>query len=297
MERLYLLDAYALIYRSYYAFMGRPMRNRQGINTSAVFGFTKFLRDILMKEAPRYMGVAFDPKGGTFRNELYPQYKANRNETPEDIVTAVPYIKRILEAMRIPCLEVPGYEADDVIGTLARKAAGEGFEVYMVTPDKDFGQLIDRHVYIYKQRRNGEGVEIVGCEQLREEYGIDDPRLVIDILALWGDAADNIPGVPGIGEKSAVKLVNEFGTVENILAHTDALKGKQKENILAGREQLLLSKRLATIETDVPIAFVPEELVMEDPDCDALRDVYKELISGCSCARWRGRVPRLSPRQ
>ena len=235
MERLYLLDAYALIYRSYYAFMGRPMRNRQGINTSAVFGFTKFLRDILMKEAPRYMGVAFDPKGGTFRNELYPQYKANRNETPEDIVTAVPYIKRILEAMRIPCLEVPGYEADDVIGTLARKAAGEGFEVYMVTPDKDFGQLIDRHVYIYKQRRNGEGVEIVGCEQLREQYGIDDPRLVIDILALWGDAADNIPGVPGIGEKSAVKLVNEFGTVENILAHTDALKGKQKENILAGR--------------------------------------------------------------
>ena len=217
MERLYLLDAYALIYRSYYAFMGRPMRNRQGINTSAVFGFTKFLRDILMKEAPRYMGVAFDPKGGTFRNELYPQYKANRNETPEDIVTAVPYIKRILEAMRIPCLEVPGYEADDVIGTLARKAAGEGFEVYMVTPDKDFGQLIDRHVYIYKQRRNGEGVEIVGCEQLREQYGIDDPRLVIDILALWGDAADNIPGVPGIGEKSAVKLVNEFGTVENIL--------------------------------------------------------------------------------
>ena len=280
MERLYLLDAYALIYRSYYAFMGRPMRNRQGINTSAVFGFTKFLRDILMKEAPRYMGVAFDPKGGTFRNELYPQYKANRNETPEDIVTAVPYIKRILEAMRIPCLEVPGYEADDVIGTLARKAAGEGFEVYMVTPDKDFGQLIDRHVYIYKQRRNGEGVEIVGCEQLREQYGIDDPRLVIDILALWGDAADNIPGVPGIGEKSAVKLVNEFGTVENILAHTDALKGKQKENILAGREQLLLSKRLATIETDVPIAFVPEELVMEDPDCDALRDVYKELDFG-----------------
>lgn len=225
-------------------------------------------------------GVAFDPKGGTFRNELYPQYKANRNETPEDIVTAVPYIKRILEAMRIPCLEVPGYEADDVIGTLARKAAGEGFEVYMVTPDKDFGQLIDRHVYIYKQRRNGEGVEIVGCEQLREQYGIDDPRLVIDILALWGDAADNIPGVPGIGEKSAVKLVNEFGTVENILAHTDALKGKQKENILAGREQLLLSKRLATIETDVPIAFVPEELVMEDPDCDALRDVYKELDFG-----------------
>ena len=291
MDRLYLLDAYALIYRSYYAFMGRPMRNRQGLNTSAVFGFTKFLRDILMKEMPRYMGVAFDPKGGTFRNELYPQYKANRSETPEDIVVAVPYIKRILEAMRIPCLEVPGYEADDVIGTLAHKAAGEGFEVYMVTPDKDFGQLIDRHVYIYKQRRNGEGVEIVGCEQLREQYGIDDPRLVIDILALWGDAADNIPGVPGIGEKGAVKLVNTFGTVENILAHADRLKGKQKENILAGREQLLLSKTLATIDRNVPIDFVPQELEMEDPDCDALREVYKELDFGMFLREMEGNRP------
>lgn len=277
MERIYLVDAYALIYRSYYAFMGRPMRSRAGINTSAVFGFTKFLRDIIMKEEPKYLGVAFDPKGGNFRNRLYPAYKANRSETPEDIIVAVPYIKRILEAMRIPCLEVPDYEADDVIGTLSMKAAAEGYEVFMVTPDKDFGQLIRPHVKIYKQRKSGEGVEIVGCEQLKEQYGIDDPRLIIDILALWGDASDNIPGVPGIGEKSAVKLVNEFGTVENILANTDKLKGRQKESILATQEQLRLSKVLATIDTDAPVEFVPAALEMENPDCDALREIYKEL--------------------
>lgn len=293
MERIYLLDAYALIYRAYYAFMSRPMRNRQGINTSAVFGFTKFLRDIIMKETPRYLGVAFDPKGGNFRNQLYPAYKANRSETPEDIITAVPYIKRILEAMHIPCIEVPGYEADDVIGTLSVKAANAGFEVYMVTPDKDFGQLIQEHVYIYKQRKSGEGVEIVGCPQLKEQYGIDDPRLIIDILALWGDASDNIPGVPGVGEKGAVKLVNEYGTVENILAHTDQLKGKQKENIIAGREQLMLSKTLATIDTAVPLEFIPAELEVEDPDCDALREVYKELDFGMFLREMEG--TRISP--
>ncbi len=291
MEKIYLLDAYALIYRAYYAFIGRPMRNRQGLNTSAVFGFTKFLRDIMQREQPRYLGVAFDPKGGTFRNELFPAYKANRSETPEDIVAAVPYIKRILEAMRIPCLEVAGYEADDVIGTLSVKAAHAGYEVYMVTPDKDFGQLIQPNVYIYKQRKNGEGIEIVGCDRLREQYGIDDPKLVIDILALWGDAADNIPGVPGIGEKSAVKLVNEFGTVEAILANLDRLKGKQKENIAAGREQLLLSKRLATIETDAPVKFDPEALAVEEPDCDALRAVYTELDFGMFLREMDGTRP------
>ena len=273
MERIYLLDAYALIYRSYYAFMGRPMRNRQGMNTSAVFGFTKFLRDIIIKEHPQYLGVAFDPKGGTFRNELFPAYKANRSETPEDIIVAVPYIKRILGAMHIPCLEVPGYEADDVIGTLSTKAAAAGYEVYMVTPDKDFGQLVGDNIYIYKQKRSGEGVEIVGRSQLKEMYGIDNPRLVIDILALWGDAADNIPGVPGIGEKTAVKLVNEFGTVEAILDNADKLKGKQRENILAGQEKLLLSKKLATMATDVPLDFVLAQLQMKEQACDAWREV------------------------
>ncbi len=277
MERIYLLDAYALIYRAYYAFMGRPMRNRDGMNTSAVFGFVKFLRDIIARESPAFLGVAFDPAGGSFRNRLYPEYKANRSETPEDIVAAVPYIKRILAAMRIPCLEAPGFEADDVIGTLAAKAAREGYEVYMVTPDKDFGQLVDDRVRIYKPGKGGDGIEIVGREEIKEHYGIIDPRLVIDILALWGDAADNIPGVPGIGEKTAAKLVCEYGTVENILANADKLRGKQKENILAGREQLLLSKRLATIETDAPVEFSAHALTLESPDTEALREVFREL--------------------
>lgn len=177
MERLFLIDAYALIFRAYYAFIGRPMRNSEGLNTSAIFGFVKFLRDLIRREEPRLLGVAFDPKGGNFRHEIYPQYKANREATPEDIIAAVPYIKRVLEAMRIPVIEVPGYEADDVIGTLSMKAAGAGYEVYMVTPDKDYGQLIRPTVRIYKQRKGGDGIEVIGCEQIREHYGIDDPCL------------------------------------------------------------------------------------------------------------------------
>lgn len=280
MEKLFLVDAYAQIFRAYYAFAGRPMRNRQGLNTSAIFGFTKFLRDIILRERPHYLGVAFDPKGGNFRNRLYPAYKANRSETPEDIIASIPYIKRILDAMRIPILEVPDYEADDVIGTLSHKAAAEGYDVYMVTPDKDFGQLVEPRVRIYKQLKNGEGIEILGPDEIKAHYGFDDPRKVIDILAIWGDASDNIPGVRGIGEKGAIKLVGEFGTVEQILASTDRLSGKQKENIEAGAEQLLLSKKLATIALDAPIDFVPSSLAMEAPDCDALREVYRELDFG-----------------
>lgn len=277
MEKLFLIDAYAQIFRAYYAFAGRPMRNREGLNTSPIFGFVKFLRDIIINERPHYLGVAFDPHGGNFRNELFPEYKANRSETPEDIVAAVPYIKEVLKAMRIPILEVAGYEADDVIGTLSHKAAAAGYDVYMVTPDKDFGQLIAPNVRIYKQRKGGEGVEIVGLEQIKEHYGFEDPRKVIDILALWGDAADNIPGVKGIGEKGAIKLVNEVGTVEDILANLDRLKGKQRENVEAGAEQLRLSKVLATIALDAPIEFVPEELAMCAPDCESLRDIYRKL--------------------
>lgn len=277
MEKLFLIDAYAQIFRAYYAFAGRPMRNRQGLNTSPIFGFTKFLRDILINERPHYLGVAFDPKGGNFRNQLYPEYKANRSETPEDIVAAVPYIKEILAAMRIPVLEVAGYEADDVIGTLAHKAAAQGYDVYMVTPDKDFGQLVTPTVRIYKQRKGGDGVEIVGPAEIEAHYGFSDPRKVIDILALWGDAADNIPGVKGVGEKGAIKLVNEIGTVEEILADTSRLKGKQRENVEAGAEQLRLSKVLATIALDAPIEFVPSELAMCAPDCDALREIYRKL--------------------
>ncbi len=277
MEKLFLIDAYAQIFRAYYAFAGRPMRNREGLNTSPIFGFVKFLRDIIINERPHYLGVAFDPKGGNFRNELFPEYKANRSETPEDIIAAVPYIKEVLAAMRIPILEVAGYEADDVIGTLSHKAATAGYDVYMVTPDKDFGQLVQSNVRIYKQRKGGEGVEIVGPEQIKEHYGFDDPRKVIDILALWGDAADNIPGVKGVGEKGAIKLVNEIGTVEDILNNLDKLKGKQRENVEAGAEQLRLSKVLATISLDAPIDFVPEELAMCAPDCEALRAIYKKL--------------------
>ncbi len=277
MEKLFLIDAYAQIFRAYYAFAGRPMRNREGLNTSPIFGFVKFLRDIIINERPHYLGVAFDPKGGNFRNQLFPEYKANRSETPEDIIAAVPYIKEVLKAMRIPILEVAGYEADDVIGTLSHKAAAAGYDVYMVTPDKDFGQLVAPNVRIYKQRKGGEGVEIVGLEQIKEHYGFDDPRKVIDILALWGDAADNIPGVKGIGEKGAIKLVCEVGGVEEILSNLDRLKGKQRENVEAGAEQLRLSKVLATIALDAPIEFVPEELAMCAPDCEALREIYKKL--------------------
>lgn len=277
MKKLFLIDAYALIFRSYYAFINRPMRNADGLNTSAVFGFVKFLNELIRREQPHYLGVAFDPKGGNFRHELYPAYKANRDATPEDITAAVPYIKELLEAMRIPVIEVPGYEADDVIGTLSQKAARDGYEVFMVTPDKDFGQLIRPTVHIYKQRKGGEGIEVIGCEQLREHYGIDDPRQVIDILALWGDASDNIPGVPGIGEKSATKLVCEFGTVENLLDNTDKLKGKQRENIEKSADQIRLAKQLATIELDVPVEFVPERLAMETPDLDRLAELYRVL--------------------
>jgi len=277
MKKLFLVDAYALIYRSYYAFISRPMRNAQGMNTSAIFGFMKFLNEILRKEQPHYIGVAFDPKGGNFRHQLYAEYKANRSETPEDIILATPYIKQILEAMRIPVLEIPGYEADDVIGTLSVKAAHEGFEVYMVTPDKDYGQLVQPHVHIYKQRKSGEGIEIVNMAKIEENYGVDQPKLIADVLALWGDASDNIPGVPGIGEKGAVKLICQYGDIENIIAHVDEIKGRQGENIKANIDQLRLAKTLATIDCDVPIAFEPEKLIMEDPDCDALAEVYREL--------------------
>lgn len=277
MNRLFLIDAYALIFRFYYAFLSRPMRNREGVNTSAIFGFTKFLNDIISRERPDFLGVAFDPGGKTFRSDMFAEYKANRSETPEDIRASVPYIKRILAAMGIPVLQVEGYEADDVIGTLAIEAGNKGYEVYMVTPDKDYGQLVRDNVHIYKQRKSADGIEIVGVKEILEYYNITDPRQVIDILALWGDASDNIPGVPGIGEKSAIKLVSQFGSVENILADTSMLKGKQQENVEACTEQIVLAKRLATIALDVPIAFEPDKLTLDNPNCDALRDIYKEL--------------------
>ena len=276
MKKLFLVDAYALMFKYYYAFLGRPMRNRTGMNTSVVFGFVKFLRDILKREHPDLLGVAFDPKGGSFRREIFTDYKANRAETPEDIILSVPYVKRVLEAMCIPVLEVAGYEADDVIGTLSQKGAAAGYEVFMVTPDKDYGQLVRDNCKIYKQKGT-DGIEIVDCEAIREKYGIDDPVLVRDILALWGDASDNIPGVPGIGEKSACKLVREWGTVENILDNADKIPGKQGEKIAAWGDKLRLAKRLTTICLDVPIEFREEELTMCEPHLDDLRALFAEL--------------------
>ena len=275
MKRLFLIDAYALVFKYYYAFMGRPMRNRHGMNTSILFGFTKFLRDIQKRERPDLLGVALDPKGGSFRCQLFPEYKANRPETPEDIIASVPYLCRLLRAMRIPVFEIAGYEADDVIGTLAVKGEQAGYEVFMVTPDKDYGQLVGDHRHLYKQK--GDGVEILRKEDICAKYGISDPVLVRDILAIWGDASDNIPGVPGIGEKGACKLVGEWGAVENILANVQNIKGKQGEKIAAWGDNLLLSKRLTTICTEVPVEFNAADLEICEPDYEELRYLYQEL--------------------
>ncbi|MBR5849727.1 MAG: DNA polymerase I [Alistipes sp.] len=275
MKKLFLVDAYALMFKYYYAFYGRPMRNHAGMNTSVIFGFVKFLRDIQKREHPDLLGVAFDPKGGSFRRTLYPEYKANRSETPEDIITSLPYVKRLLEAMCIPILEVAGFEADDVIGTLSMKGVEAGYEVYMVTPDKDYGQLVRDHCKIYKQK--GDGIEIVDRAAISEKYGIDDPQLVRDILAIWGDASDNIPGVPGIGEKGACKLVQEWGTVERILENVGSIKGKQGEKIAAWGDKLRLAKELTTIRLDVPIPFEEEALTVCCPHYDDLRALYAKL--------------------
>lgn len=275
MKKLFLIDAYALIFKYYYAFYGRPMRNRAGMNTSIVFGFTKFLRDIQKREKPDLLGVAFDPAGGSFRREMFEQYKANRPETPEDILQSVPYVKRIVEAMCIPILEVEGYEADDVIGTLAFKGAEAGYEVYMVTPDKDYGQLVGQNRKIYKQK--GDQIEIIDSQAIKDKYGIDDPMLVSDILALWGDASDNIPGVAGIGEKGACKLVQKWGDVESIIANVDQITGRAGANIAASIEQLRLSKALTKIALDVPIEFNEAALTVCCPKIDMLKSLFTEL--------------------
>lgn len=275
MKKLFLVDAYALIFKYYYTFLGRPMRNRAGMNTSIVFGFTKFLRDIQKREHPDLLGVAFDPKGGSFRKDIYPEYKANRPDTPEDIILSVPYVKRIVEAMCIPILEVEGFEADDVIGTLAFRGAEAGYDVYMVTPDKDYGQLVGENRKIYKQK--GDGIEIVDADAIRAKYGIDDPILVRDILALWGDASDNIPGVQGIGEKGACKLVREWGSIENIIENAAGIGGKTGANIAASVDRLRLAKELTTIRLDVPIEFDEANLTVCSPKIDALRALFAEL--------------------
>ena len=275
MDKLFLIDAYALIYRSYYAFINNPRINSKGLNTSAVMGFCNTLNEVLTKERPSHIGVAFD-HGLTFRNEAFPQYKAQREETPEDIKRSVPIIKDILTAYHIPVLQVDGFEADDVIGTLALKAGQQGVDTYMLTPDKDYAQLVRSNVYMYRPRHGG-GYETMGPNEVNQKYNISSPLQVIDLLALMGDSADNFPGCPGVGEKTASKLINEFGTVEQLLENTAQLKGKMREKVEAAVEDIKMSKFLATIRTDVPVELDLEQLRLKEPDATKLQEIFTEL--------------------
>lgn len=274
--KLFLIDAYALIYRSYYAFIKNPRINSKGVNTSAIFGFINTLEDVLKREQPTHIAVAFDPKGPTFRHEAFEQYKAQREETPEVIRQSVPVIKEVIQAYHIPILEVPYYEADDVIGTVAKQAAANGFEVYMMTPDKDYGQLVADHIYMYRPKFGGD-YEVLGVSEVLEKYQLQSTEQVIDLLGLMGDTADNIPGCPGVGEKTAQKLLAEFGSIEKLLANTDKLKGAQKKKVEENVEQIRFSKFLATIKTDVPITFDAELCKRVAPDEDRLVELYTEL--------------------
>ena len=277
MNKLFLLDAYALIYRAYYALIKNPRINSKGFNTSAVLGFVNTLEDVLKKENPTHIGVAFDPSGPTFRHEAYEQYKAQREETPEVIRLSVPIIKDIIRAYRIPILEVPGYEADDVIGTLATEAGKQGIKTYMMTPDKDYGQLVSENVFMYRPKYGDKEFEVMGIEQVKAKFDIQSPSQVIDMLGLMGDSSDNIPGCPGVGEKTAQKLISQFGSIENLLDRTSELKGALKNKIEANKEMIAFSKFLATIKTDVPITLQLEELKREEPDETALRKIFEEM--------------------
>ena len=276
-KKLFLLDGHALVYRAHYAFINRPLINSKGVNTSAITGFVRSLWDILQKQKPTHIAVAFDPPGNTFRHDDYPEYKANRDAQPEDITTAFPYIRKIVEAFNIPIIEVPGYEADDTIGTIAKQAEKEDFTVYMVTPDKDYAQLVSEKIFMYKPARMGNGIDILGVPEVLAKWDIENVLQVIDILGLQGDSVDNIPGIPGIGAKTAVKLLKLYNSVEGILENVEELKGKQKENVINYAEQGKKSKWLATIKLDVPIKFDAKAYVLEHPDKTKLSEIFKEL--------------------
>ena len=277
MDKLFLLDAYALIFRAYYAFIKNPRINSKGENTSAILGFVNTLEEVLAKEQPTHIGVAFDPAGGTFRHEAYPEYKAQREATPESIRFAVPHIKEILAAYHIPVLEVAGFEADDVIGTLACQADARQIRTYLMTPDKDYGQLVTENVSIYRPSIGKNGAEIMGPEQVMAKWGLSHPSQVIDMLGLMGDASDNIPGCPGVGEKTAMKLIQDFGSVENLLAQTDQLKGALQKKVTENTEQIRLSKWLATISTEVPVTLDMEALAIQEPDKERLKALFEDL--------------------
>lgn len=279
-KRLFLLDAYALIYRAYYSFISNPRVSSKGLNTSAMFGFTNTLWDLLNKEQPSHIAVVFDPPSGdteNFRVEQYADYKANREAMPEDIALSIPYIKSIVKAFRIPTLEVEGYEADDVIGTLAKKAGARGYKVYMMTPDKDYGQLVDEQIFMYKPGRQGSDVEILGVKEICAKYGIEKPEQVIDILGMMGDAVDNIPGIPGVGEKTAIKFIQQFGSMDGLYANLDQLQGKMREKVENHKEQAYMSRSLATIIQDVPIELDETDLLREEPDKEQLVALFTEL--------------------
>lgn len=276
-KKLFLLDAYALIFRAYYAFISNPMTNSKGMPTSTVFGFTLALEELLRKENPTHIAVVFDPPGPNFRHDMFPEYKAHRDATPEDIKSAIPYIKRLIEGFNIPVVEQAGFEADDVIGTLSKTAEKEGYTVYMMTPDKDFAQLVSENIFMYKPGRGGGPPDILGIEEVKEKFLVEHPIQVIDILALWGDSADNIPGAPGVGEKTAKKLIGQFHSVEGVYENIDQLKGKQKENLENSREQVRLSKILTTIVQDVPLGISPGEMERKPPNQQHLKELFNEL--------------------
>jgi len=276
-KKLFLLDAYALIYRSYYAFIRNPQFNSKRVNTSAMLGFTNSLVQLLEAEDPHYIGVVFDMSGPTFRHEMYKEYKATRETMPEDLRKSIPYIRNIIEGFNIPIIELEGYEADDIIGTLAQKAKGDGFDIYMMTPDKDYAQLVEPRVRMYKPAKPGGVPEVWGTEEVKANYGISDPRQMIDILGLMGDASDNVPGCPGIGPKTAQKLIAEFGSIEGIYSNLDKIKGKVKENLSVNREMVMLSKQLVTIVQDVPLVFDQSRLIREDINKEALKAIFEDL--------------------
>ena len=276
-KRLFLLDAYALIFRGYYAFIKNPRINSKGMDTSAIMGFTNSLLDVIKREKPDYLAVCFDKGGSHTRTELFNEYKANRDETPEPISLAIPYIEKLLNAMHIPIVVMEGYEADDIIGTLAKQAEKKGYQVFMVTPDKDFAQLVSDNIFMYRPARMGNGIEIWGIPEVLEKFEIESPIQVIDYLGMMGDAVDNIPGIPGVGDKTAKKFLKTYGSIENLLENAHDIKGKLGEKIEANKEQGLLSKELAKIILDVPVNFEPENYKFKKPDQSKVNTLFEEL--------------------
>ena len=296
-RKLFLLDAYALIFRAYYAFIKNPRITSRGLNTSAIFGFLLVLEEVINKQKPSHMAVVFDHPSPTFRHEMFTDYKANRKDTPEDIRNSIPYIKKLLEAYRIRVLDCPGFEADDIIGTIARKASGKGFSTYMMTPDKDFAQLVSDNVFIVKPSRGGVESLLWGVDDIKREFCVEKPEQVIDVLALMGDASDNIPGAPGIGPKTAMKLISEFGSIEELLKNTDKIKGKNREIIEENRKQIEFSKTLVRIDQNAPVEFNEDAFAMDEPDAAKLRPLFEELEFKTLVAKVLGSHDREKPKE